>query len=411
MNKNLMMIHLESLNQIIYRMNPTFFPNINHIAKEAYGFNRYFSSATSTLMVMADMMAGGAYQYEENLTVVDEKDKDMVEGMLFDELSERGVFTKIYECPINPGDADWTLAVQTKFLGKKAEYGSYSQEDLILNLESDLEKNNSFAVLCCNFISNMANRKVAVNERNYSGSELWRMGYQMMDAFVGYLFDVLKRTKHLEDTIVILYGDHGDEFWGKRFHSGLVHAIEPYAELIHTPLWIWGKSVKCGESERLISTVEIKKVIINLLSDEADNIEQLFDKRKYVFARNEYAAQPCRTESFNKSYSITDGMFLLIVSGLGLEMYNMEMDPGCKCNYLTWFELKDGYLEFEKSILQGRRYHFVNFMNQREIVLIRQKFYRLKKLLYLYVYDRYTDANLDETNIKQELDFCSIRQY
>ncbi len=412
MSKNLLIVHLESLNQIIYRMNPTLFPNINRIAEESYAFDRYFSSATSTIMVAADIMTGGIYPYEKNTMAVDEKNEFFVKGLLLDELKENGYFVKKYAYPIDPKDAEWQLVVQKKIFGRQLQIDSFDKEqELLHNLEDDLMTKRPFAIWCCNYISNMASRGLVVKERTYSGSQLWRMGYQMMDDFVGKLFDILTRTGHVRDTIVVLYGDHGDEFWGKRSHSGLVHAVEPYAELIHTPLWIWRKGVKGRKSDKLIGTADMKSLILNLLSDETDDVSQLVGDRKYVFSRNEYAAQPCRTESFNKSYSITDGTFLLMVSGLGLEMYDIEMDPGCKCNYLSWFELKEGVLTFKRNVLRENRYHFACFMNPKEIVLIRQKFYRMKKLLYCFVCERYFDADLSEMYMCSEMDFQTIRRY
>lgn len=410
MSKNLLMIHLESLNQVIYRMNPDLFPNISHIAKESYGFNKYFSSATSTIMVAADMMDGGTYQYEKNTKVVDERNEIFPKEFLLDELSERGFFVKKYAYPIDPCDAEWNLAIQKRFFGRRLQVDSFEKEqDLFDRLKEDLKGNGSFAVWCCDYISNMASRGLVIKDRRFSGSQLWRMGYRMMDDFVGKLLEILAQTNHIEDTIVVLYGDHGDEFWGKRFHGGLVHAIEPYAELIHTPLWIWGKGEEGGESNKLLSTVDMKYLIMRLLSDETVVVSQLAGDRKYVFARNEYAAQSCRTESFNKSYCVTDGILLLMVSGLGLEMYDMEMDPGCKCNYLLWFKLEKEVLKFKKSILRERTYHFASFMNQREITIIRQKFYRLKKLLYSFVCKCYISAGLGEKTVQQEMDFQSIR--
>lgn len=411
MRKNMLMIHLESLNQIIYRMNYKLFPNINRIVRESYGFDKYFSSATSTIMVAADLVDGGTYQYEKNTTVVDKKNEVLRKGLLFDELRTEGFFVKKYAYPIDSYDKEWDLVTQMNFFGKSLPIDSFNDEQELLHiLEKDLSENDSYAIWCCNYISNMASRGLVVDKNDYSGSQLWRMGYQMLDDFVGKLFDILARTKHIDDTMVVLYGDHGDEFWGKHSHAGLVHAIEPYAELIHTPLWIWGIGKKGVNNNKLVSTADLKNVIINLLLDGAKDVEQLVASRKYVFARNEYAAQPCRTESFNKSYGITDGIFLLIVSGLGLEMYEIEMDPGCKCNYLSWFDLKsDGVLKFNESILRENTYHFPSFMNQKEMSLIRQKFYRMKKLLYCFVRERYYDAELSDVDIQHEMDFQSIR--
>ena len=64
MDKNIILLHLESVNNIVYRMNPQLFPNIMQIEKEGLSFRKYFSTATSTWMVISDMLYGGLDQYE-----------------------------------------------------------------------------------------------------------------------------------------------------------------------------------------------------------------------------------------------------------------------------------------------------------------------------------------------------------
>ena len=71
MKRNLILVHLESLNNVLYRMNPSFFPTIRKIEADSVFFSRYFSTATSTLMVLADIFYGGMEQYEQCTSLED----------------------------------------------------------------------------------------------------------------------------------------------------------------------------------------------------------------------------------------------------------------------------------------------------------------------------------------------------
>ena len=84
--KNLMMIHLESLNFQLFMSFPEIFKEIHKIKNEGVFYNHYFSTATSTLMVLGDIFYGGKEQYEV-CTSMDYIPKDyFYKDSLFDEL-------------------------------------------------------------------------------------------------------------------------------------------------------------------------------------------------------------------------------------------------------------------------------------------------------------------------------------
>ena len=53
------------------------------------------------------------------------------------------------------------------------------------------------------------------------------------DDHVGKLLDALKQHGLYDDTIILLVGDHGDEFWD---HGSVAHGHTLYDELVHVPL-------------------------------------------------------------------------------------------------------------------------------------------------------------------------------
>ena len=64
MPRNLLIIHLESLNLINYRVNRELFPNLHKWEQQSLSFSKYYSTATSTYMVMSDMAYGDMDHHE-----------------------------------------------------------------------------------------------------------------------------------------------------------------------------------------------------------------------------------------------------------------------------------------------------------------------------------------------------------
>lgn len=56
------------------------------------------------------------------------------------------------------------------------------------------------------------------------------------DHHFGKLLDLLKRTGHEDDTMVVYTSDHGEEFWD---HGRIGHGQSLRQELVHIPLWIY----------------------------------------------------------------------------------------------------------------------------------------------------------------------------
>ena len=98
MKRNILLIHLESVNMLNYSLNKAFFPFLSNLEHESMVFNKFFSTATSTLMVIGDLMYSDMGQYEslENLNESDGPAEYKTTESIFDELKEGGYGTGIY---------------------------------------------------------------------------------------------------------------------------------------------------------------------------------------------------------------------------------------------------------------------------------------------------------------------------
>lgn len=403
MKKNIIIIHLESLNNIIYRMNPQLFPNIRKVEEKSVSFRKYFSTATSTLMVMSDLIYGGMNQYEQCRELTEQPKTFEYDTGLLDDLYDRGYETSVFGYPYAN---DIFLMKKHKLCGNKVEIIEYSTYEVFWNaFQKAMYSDKKYAIYIANFLSNIGfNNFIEKKNKSYA-TQRWSDGYRFLDDMVGNIFELLAETQKSDNTIVLLYGDHGDDYWGHGFHMGLTHAIEPLTPLIHTPFMIWEKGKYHEQiSEDLVSTVDIRDIVCKL----ADGSEVDLDRnRKYAFARSAFAAQPIRLDSFNKGYSITDGKMLLLVTYNGMEMYDIEMDPACGFNFLSVFRLEQDKLVFDEPQMNKFRYHFEAFMDANEKRYIRQKFYYLKAQLEREVKERYTLIKKDE-EVYREMKFDRI---
>ncbi|MFG6333810.1 MAG: sulfatase-like hydrolase/transferase [Lachnospiraceae bacterium] len=400
MKKNLLLMHLESLNCLNYKMNEDLFPNLKEIEKHCIVFDHYYSTATSTLMVIGDLLYGGMKIYESCESLDDIPESYCYTSSIFDDLKGQGYNTGIYIYP-NGGDRD---GAELRHLA-----GFENRMELIQKYSDYLDtfrKKMScapFALMSCNYISNLSlNSYVDINNYDVNVNN-WEAGFRCMDQHCGTLFAFLQEKGLLEHTIVIFYGDHGDDYWGHGMHKGLTHAIEPNNLLIHTPLFIWdGNLRKKPEHDlRLVQTSDLREIMFHLLNGA--EIERM-PVRRYAISRNEYAAQPLRIESFNKAYSITDGRYFLMVSGNGLNMYDCKMDPSCMNDLLCFFSYENGILkENERNEEYG--FHFKCYWDSREQRVLRQKFYELYRVLYENVLELYIAGGQKESRMLQEMRF------
>ena len=94
---------------------------------------------------------------------------------------------------------------------------------------------------------------VTEEEKRYV-SDLYDGEIAYTDHWVGYLLDELKARQLLENTIVAIFADHGEEFWE---HGGTGHVTTLYDEVLHVPMILyipWEMSVPMRVKEQVAVT-------------------------------------------------------------------------------------------------------------------------------------------------------------
>lgn len=400
--KNFILIHLESVSKLIFEMNSELFPNLNKIICESTYYGNYYSSATSTLMVMSDLCYGGMYR--EKCTKLENEFNDIgSHTSIFDELQEEG-----YSCKgiIWPKLTTYSKLANGHILGKDIEVeAARSYENFIQSVDKSIAENHRFALFVGNYVSHVSYR----NDKEIKGSNSfsrYKEGYKFIDDTCGKVFESLAKHGKKEDTVVILYGDHGDDYWGHRLHNGYTHAIEPYSNIIHTPLIVWDSGDGQGVDSRLLSTLDIKDMVLNMLRGKTQKVD-----RQYIFSRNIYANQKNNALSLGKGYAVVSDDYILMVSIRGLELYNVVLDPTNTCNLLEFFDVNgNGDIRFCQKFKERKSMHFLDFFTDGEIRHLRDIYRQQRKYLLYETEKIYKVAGKSVEDRNRELNFKAINR-
>lgn len=87
------------------------------------------------------------------------------------------------------------------------------------------------------------------------------------DRVLAAFWKELERAGVLEDTVVVITADHGEEFWD---HGSLKHSVTLYDEMLHVPLWIHVPGVHPSESGH-------PPLVINEPTSQADLMPTLLE--------------------------------------------------------------------------------------------------------------------------------------
>lgn len=396
MNTNLVLIHLESLNNLLYRLHPEWFPAIREIEEEGVYFSNYYSSATSTIMVISDLIYGSTDVFEQQRSLTDIKNKKIeIENFtLFDILRKKGYGIKNFLLWGN-----WDVSFLNRLVVHDGEFVNTNDHDVLADKFEDFILNQESFALFLDDCSSALDFK-GENRHLKEGRKLKREGFLEIDATTGILVKTLKKCGKYENTLLVLYGDHGDDFWAHGLHDGYSHALAPYQHMVHTPLIIAGAKKKSSIVNNLIGTSDLREFIFNLLEYPADNLEDFCPQKDVVYSRNLFANQKLAIDSFNKSYSATDGRYLLMVSNYGLEMYLNDFDVNSVCNLLDFFVLVNGELKFYKQLRFTRSTHFNGFWTEPQIEEVQKSFLKLFKLLLEEVKHKYKGSGRNYKEMK-----------
>jgi len=163
----------------------------------------------------------------------------------------------------------------------------------------------------------------------------------LIDAQVGRIFDVLKRTQQLKNTVIIFMSDHGEMLGDHGLYLKGPYFYEP---TIRVPLiFSCPNFIKEGvRSDALIELVDIAPTLLDIVGiDRYPGMQGksfwplLIGSSNSNYHRDDIYCEYYNT-NFQKSYSTmlrTDKYKLVAIHGLDSgELYDLKNDPNEKCN-------------------------------------------------------------------------------
>jgi len=381
--KNLVVLHLESVSRQRLAAFAPAFPHTLRLMQEGACFDNYFSSATSTVMVLTYLMHANDFELDTS-TEFDGARPARNNRNVFETLQRAGYHTSLV-CLNGFPERPIRLSAWGGDLPPIWETNDFPR---LFERFDALTDAPPFAIYVWDLISHIEH-SLAVAPGSRGLTDQLRRACGVADHAVGEMRGILERKRLLDDTTIVLYGDHGDDYWTHGYKGGMIHGTEPYTDIIATPLAIRDARVAPGIRDDLASTIDIAPTCLSLLGIEAattfphSGVDLLAGGAEFVYAQNFTANQPDSARlGIAKAFSVTDKTYTLLVSSRGLEMYAHRLDPGCHCNLLHLFTLDDaGRLSLRP--FRGAAAHFLAawMINRQSVAHLADDFARLREAL------------------------------
>ncbi len=403
MKKNLIVVHLESTSNFLFEKYQGNMPFICKLKAESLDYQKFYVAATSTLMSTASFLYGNDYQMDHISSFYD-GDETTIDPQLnfWKVLKEDGYETFGYFCPQISAD-ELSLYKKRLVWDESCGFGNEcpDSEAMKLKVLSTIEENRGqrFAIYIHSFFThlNYSNKRLKYN------NERTAFGFEELDKVVKSLYEQLQTLELLSDTAIVFWGDHGDMYFTKSFGYGVCHALEPYCQMIHTPFFIWNGQSNGRKINQLESSNNCKEIVLNLLNNREDQSK----KHNVVFSHNLFYNQRSPL-NLNKSYCVLDGRFMLMVSELGVEMYDLLFDYENQNNLLSFFKIRKGELHLIPKFYKAHS-HFQNFYTDSDRILIARHFKELKDELSKYIGNKESRLKIRLTSRFRNSLFTKVR--
>lgn len=457
--KNVILFHLESISSTIFWQYRLEMPTAWRLMRGATYFNKFFANATSTETTENQLFCGTTGlidHYEDFFQFKKHHNYALFPGSIFayfyDNMGyDTGIFRLDYFQPtVNKTELIAThrhrycnpsnFALEELPENKRPHF-SYSQnfeanaiyDDIASFIRASKNREHPFLLFVNSNVTHMAMDSPAkFNAKTFA--ERFIRSYQELDQLLGHVVKQLVDNEALENTLIVCYGDHGDELWSHGINVGYCHAIAPYSSLTWTPLFVFDAEKPPSVRNDLVDMTDIRETIIKWAAPGFEVPESLVvmrphgwvdfraeafsgvdvnsGRRELSFAQNLFALQRDFSDlekGLVKAYSATDGVYTLIAHssasrslGGGLELYCNELDAFNKCNLLDLFKLDANGNIVEFSPPPGDlSSDFTNCFTPESVANLTETFHHLKKELLEYVRSKENRALKLAPNLKK----------
>jgi membrane-anchored protein YejM (alkaline phosphatase superfamily) len=199
--------------------------------QDAVVFENFFSSATSTLMAITYLFHGNDLEFDTSAEIRGHPAGAGIPAICFSILQERGYDTR-FIC-LNGFHASG----ETRFASWPDDLPPvWATNDFptLFRRFDELTDAAPFAIYAWDLVSHIEH-SLALAPFSGSLTDQVRRACGVADHAVGEMLGILARKGLLDNTTVVMFGDHGDDFWTHGFKGGMVHGTEPYTQITWTP--------------------------------------------------------------------------------------------------------------------------------------------------------------------------------
>lgn len=374
-------------------------------------FNRFFTNSTSTEMTINDVLFGDSSVKDLCPTFAASKshlDPVRFLGLPF-ECGNNGY--RYLSFATSPYGVKREAVTQNVVAVNDPNVQVACEKALFHMAVAKLEKRPFFTYFWDNS-SHLASRSPQ-KETVENVAEKIRIGYALVDASVNRLLAGMAQLGLWEDTIIIGFGDHGDEPWSHGLNRGYCHSLSPYASVCWTPMFIYDQGgLEVGKKDNLASAIDLRYTIWPLLFPEAPPLEKaspfsgidLFrETRDIAFSQNMFALQreQCDPEKgMSKGYAATDGVYRLVVSSganhpeqTGMSLYCDQADPSNSLNLLKFFKMdRHGTIQHFAHPPEAVGKHFSGVFGPSQVDSLIAAYNNLKPLLVQFIKKKEEEA-------------------
>lgn len=169
---------------------------------------------------------------------------------------------------------------------------------------------------------------VPSDEDMYNLTALYDGEITYTDSEAGRLFSALRSRGLAENTIIVVVGDHGEEFLE---HGGIEHGRTLYQELTHVPLIISGPGFNGGNTITTpVAQLDIAATLTAAAGIEYTTLHPAHDLAGDISAVREIPASGVLWREAGDLVSVVSGSQKIIwsVADDSVEAFNLEADPG-----------------------------------------------------------------------------------
>ncbi len=193
-------------------------------------------------------------------------------------------------------------------------------------------------------------KSISHNDLNYKIS-LYDSEIRYVDFHLGKILDKLESMKIIDNCLIIITSDHGDEFLE---HGLLKHGFQLYDETIHIPLILYWKSHLDAQSrETIVSGIDIAPTILDFCRSQIPPVmmgNSLLSKKKDepILFCTHFINQNQRGMRMGKWKLIEN-----VATG-EMKVFDMDKDPGERKNLFTdSLPQREDLLQSYKKLLEN----------------------------------------------------------